>query len=289
MLRSVSYSFPPVLHGAPVADKLKATIKHKVHGYRQRGITPKMVTILIDGDPASAFYARQKARIGKKLGIEVEIIELAASITQQELANLVHDLCDNTAIHGVMVELPLPAHIDLTVILKELSPDKDIDGLTDANRMANVVGSTGIYPATPLACLSLLDHYGIDLYGREVVLIGFGKTVGNPLFHGLMREGATVTVCTEHTRDLKAHLKRVSVGIVAVGYAGLITPDMVHPDLILIDAGMSEREDGSMAGDVCPTVAPRVAALTPTPGGVGTVTTTQLFSNLLHAMSLQGI
>ncbi len=287
MSTAVSTVLPAVLRGAPVADEIKAYVFKQVQVYQSRGITPRMATVLVQGDPASVFYAHQKARMGKRLGIEVDIVEADPNVTQSELSRIVRRLSQNPDIHGVMLELPLPKQIQLAPILDALAPEKDVDGLTDANRMANVSGSPGIYPATPLACLTLMNHYGIELQGRDVVLIGCGKTVGSPLFHGLLRKGATVTVCTEHTQDLKSHLQRVSVAVVAVGYAGLIQPEMVHEDLILIDAGMSELPDGRMAGDVDPAVAPLVTALTPTPGGVGTVTTMQLFSNLLHAMSLQ--
>ncbi|WDL98345.1 bifunctional 5,10-methylenetetrahydrofolate dehydrogenase/5,10-methenyltetrahydrofolate cyclohydrolase [Alicyclobacillus sp. ALC3] len=276
-----------LLSGVPVAESIRTSVLKQVRAYHAKGVTPTMVTVLVQGDAASAVYARQKARMGKRLGIEVEVLELDASATQDQLSDLVRRLSQSPDIHGIMLELPLPEHIQLSVILEQLDPRKDVDGLTDVNRMANITGDPGVYPATPLACLALIDHYDIEVKGREVVLIGCGKTVGSPLFHGLIRKGATVTVCTEHTRDLKSHLQRVPLAVVAVGAAGLIQPEMVHEDLILIDAGMSELPDGRMVGDVSPAVADYVAALTPTPGGVGKVTTMQLFSNLLRAMSLQ--
>lgn len=280
-------ALPRILRGAPVAAAIKERVVREVNRYKALGIVPRMATVLAEGDAASVFYAQQKARIGRKLGIEVDIVEVGSDITQLNLARTVQRLCRNPDIHGVMLELPLPRQIDADAIIAELSPEKDVDGLTDANRMANIAGLPGIYPATPLACLALLAFYGIQLKGCEVTLVGCGKTVGSPLLHGLIRAGATVTVCTEHTRDLASHLQHADVAVVAVGCAGLIQPEMVHDRLVLIDAGMSELADGRMAGDVHPDVADDAAAMTPTPGGVGTVTTAQLFANLVAAMSLQ--
>ncbi|MCL6599647.1 MAG: bifunctional 5,10-methylenetetrahydrofolate dehydrogenase/5,10-methenyltetrahydrofolate cyclohydrolase [Alicyclobacillus macrosporangiidus] len=274
------------LRGKPVADALRAQLEADIEAWRARDVTPRMVTVLVEGDPASLCYARAKGRVAAKLGVAYEVRTLPGHVTQAQLIQFIQSLNRDPAVHGVMLELPLPKHLSADEVLRHLSPIKDVDGLTPANQVATVSGAPGIYPATPQACIRLLKHYGYTLAGRHVALVGCGKTVGMPLFHLLVREGATVTVCHAGTPDLTPHLKRADIAFVAVGKAGLIRPQMVHPGLVVVDAGINESDDG-IVGDVSPETAAIVAALTPTPGGVGAVTTMQLFTNLLQAMHLQ--
>lgn len=276
-----------MLRGRPVAEEIQKDVADRVTHYRGRGVIPKIVTLLTEGDPASSHYAKMKQRRADKLGIQFELLEFPHSVGESELIQVVQTLNDDVSVHGVMVELPLPEPVSSERVIERISPLKDVDGLTRPNRYANVFGDPGIYPATPIACVRLLKHYGYDLSGKHVTLVGCGKTVGMPLFHLLIRENATVTVCHAGTRDLSLHMCQAEVGFVAAGSAGLITPQMVHPNLILVDAGINETPDGKIVGDVAPEVAQCIEALSPTPGGVGPVTTMQLFANLMRAIDMQ--
>ncbi|WP_229776768.1 bifunctional 5,10-methylenetetrahydrofolate dehydrogenase/5,10-methenyltetrahydrofolate cyclohydrolase [Alicyclobacillus cellulosilyticus] len=275
------------LSGKPVADTIRAAVSARTARWRAEGVRPRMVILLIDGDPASACYAEAKVRTARRIGIEAQVWHFPRDVREAELIESIARLNADDKVHGVMLELPLPPHLDEQRIVEAIDPCKDVDGLTSANRMANLTGAPGIYPATPLACVALLRAYGYSLYGKRVTLVGCGKTVGQPLLHVLLRERATVTVCHEATVDIAFHLRTAEIAFVAVGKAGLITKEMVHKDLVLIDAGINQTPDGRIVGDVDPAVADVVAALSPTPGGVGTVTTMQLFANLMHALDLQ--
>ncbi|MFX4303419.1 bifunctional 5,10-methylenetetrahydrofolate dehydrogenase/5,10-methenyltetrahydrofolate cyclohydrolase [Alicyclobacillus tolerans] len=276
-----------LLYGKPVADQMKQQIREQVNSLSHRHIQVKMVAALVEGDAASLCYARSKVRMAEKLGIECMLHIFPARVTEQRVIEQIHAWNQDHTIHGIILELPLPHHLESWRILQEIDPFKDIDGLTEKNALANMLGTPGIYPATPLACLKMLDHYGVPLRKRNVTLVGCGRTVGMPLLHQLIRRGATVTACHAETRDIGEHLQRAEIAFIAVGKAGLIQPEMCHPGLIIIDAGINQDKNGQIAGDTAPEVAEVVHALTPTPGGVGSVTTMQIFANLLEAVEYQ--
>lgn len=275
------------MKGKELADAIRQEVLANVEAWKSRDVEPRMATVLVDGDPASLYYAEAKGRAAEKLGIDYELHKLPSHVSEEFLLSVLDKLNHDPSVHGIMLELPLPKHLNKDRIIAALDPIKDVDGLTPANLLATVTGTPGLYPATPLACLGLLKQYGYSVFGKHVVLIGVGETVGKPLLHLLLREKATVTVCNSKTPDLSVHLKQAEFAFVATGRANLITPDMVHDQLVLIDAGINETADGSIVGDAAPEVLQHVAAMSPTPGGVGTVTTAQLFANLMTAMNLQ--
>jgi methylenetetrahydrofolate dehydrogenase (NADP+) / methenyltetrahydrofolate cyclohydrolase len=276
-----------LLKGKPVAKSLEAKIIQKVADCRHNGSRLKMVTILVDGDKASHVYAMQKRKTAERLGIENELRHFPNHVTESELVRSIRALNEDNTVHGIMLELPLPKHISADAVISEIHPLKDVDGLTPENRMANLSGAPGIYPATPQACVRLLEYYGHSLYGKHVVIVGCGKTVGMPLLHLLIRKGATVTACHAGTRDLRSHVREADILFTAVGKADLITKDMVHDDLVIIDAGIHQTATKEIVGDTSREAAERVAAISPTPGGVGVITTMQLFTNLTVALELQ--
>lgn len=277
------------LRGKAVADELSQQILEDVQMYKRHGILPKMATLIVEGDPASLIYAKRKQRMADNLGIAFHLIRFPASVSEQELIDTIHRLNQDASVHGIMLELPLPRHIVADRVIAAVSPRKDVDGLTPFNRTVTMEKQNSLYPATPLACIRLLKHYGYELAGKHVVLVGCGKTVGLPLMHLLIQENATVTACHAGTIDLKRHIMRADIVFVAVGKRNLITPDMVHPNLLIIDAGINETPDKKIVGDVSPEVMAYVKAMSPTPGGVGAVTTVQLFANLMTAMKLQNL
>ncbi|MFD0713400.1 bifunctional 5,10-methylenetetrahydrofolate dehydrogenase/5,10-methenyltetrahydrofolate cyclohydrolase [Paenibacillus sp. GCM10027626] len=269
------------------ADVVYAEICTKVNVLKKQGIQPRLDTILIDGDPASAYYALAKQKIAAKLGIEFQLHRFAATVTDNDVLQLIRQLNANSAVHGIMLELPLPPHLSTNIIAKAIIPMKDIDGVTPDNKLATITGELGLYPATPQACIQLVKHYGYSLNGANVTLVGRGQTVGLPLFHLLQREQATVTVCHSRTPDLAYHLKHADIAFAAAGCPGMITQEMVHPDLVIIDAGINELDNGKIVGDTAASLIGYVKALSPVPGGVGTLTTALLYENLMKAISIQ--
>ncbi|WP_068780104.1 bifunctional 5,10-methylenetetrahydrofolate dehydrogenase/5,10-methenyltetrahydrofolate cyclohydrolase [Paenibacillus sp. GM2] len=269
------------------ADQVYETIRAKVEELKTKGIQPRMATILVEGDPASAYYAKVKQKIAEKLGVQFTLYNLHAEVTEAEVLQLVAELNQDTKVHGIMLELPLPKPISAAKIEQAISPQKDVDGVTPANKWAAMTGEAGLYPATPQACIKLLKHYGYSLAGKNVTLVGRGQTVGMPLFHLLQRENATVTVCHSRTPHIASHLSHAEIAFVAVGRPEVVNQQMVHADLVVIDAGINEAEDGKMVGDVAADVADHVQAISPVPGGVGTLTTAILYENLLKAIEIQ--
>ncbi|WP_159886936.1 bifunctional 5,10-methylenetetrahydrofolate dehydrogenase/5,10-methenyltetrahydrofolate cyclohydrolase [Paenibacillus puerhi] len=269
------------------ANQVYDAVRTKVKKLNQKGIQPHMATIWVGGDPASAYYAQAKQKIAEKLGVSFYLHSFQADVTEEEILQLITRLNHDPSVHGIMLELPLPKHLSTSTIEKAISPLKDVDGITPSNKLATVTGDAGLYPATPQACIKLLKHYGYTLEGRNVTLVGRGQTVGLPLFHMLQRENATVTVCHSRTPDIASHIGHAEIAFVAVGRPHMVTQDFVHSDLIVIDAGINEVAGGKIVGDVSAEVSSHVAAVSPVPGGVGTLTTAILFENLLKAIDLQ--
>lgn len=276
-----------IMKAREAAEQVYVEVREQVAIRKARGIDPQLAVILIEGDPASAYYARAKQRIAARLGITYTLYSLPQDLSEDELVQLIMQLNEDHSVHGIMLELPLPEHLSVSKVTSAISPVKDIDGVTPSNRLAVVTGDVGLYPATPQACINLLKYYGCTLRSRNVTLIGRGQTVGLPLFHMLQRENATVTVCHSHTSDLSYHIAHADIVFTAVGRAGIVTPDMVHDGLVVVDAGINETASGEIVGDVSSEVIGHVAALSPVPGGVGTLTTACLFANLMQAVRYQ--
>jgi len=276
-----------VMRAREAADALYEEIRSETKTIKEQGAVPHVSVILVEGDPASAYYAEAKRKVAERLGISYKLHTFEQTAAQEEILTLIEALNADPNVHGIMVELPLPAHISTAAVEQTVSPLKDIDGVTPANKLATMTGAPGLYPATPQACIKLAKHYGYSLEGVNVALIGRGQTVGLPLFHMLQRENATVTLCHSRTPDIAFHLSHADIAFVAVGRPGIVQSGMVHSRLALIDAGINETASGAIVGDVAPDAAEHAAALSPVPGGVGTLTTAVLFENLLKAIKLQ--
>ncbi|RUS42440.1 bifunctional 5,10-methylenetetrahydrofolate dehydrogenase/5,10-methenyltetrahydrofolate cyclohydrolase [Cohnella sp. AR92] len=268
------------------ADQVYEAIRTKVEDWKRQGVTPRIATILVEGDPASAYYAQAKQKIAQRIGVEFALHSFPEDVSEAELLGLIGRLNEDASVHGIMLELPLPKHLSASVIEKAISPAKDVDGVTPANKLATVTGELGLYPATPQACIKLAKHYGYKLEGKNVTLVGRGQTVGLPLFHLLQRENATVTVCHSRTPDLASHLAHAEIAFVAVGRPDTVRAEMVHSGLAIVDAGINEADDGKIVGDVSFDVREKAAALSPVPGGVGTLTTAILYENLMKAIDI---
>ncbi|GIP35268.1 bifunctional 5,10-methylenetetrahydrofolate dehydrogenase/5,10-methenyltetrahydrofolate cyclohydrolase [Paenibacillus sp. J2TS4] len=276
------------LHAKEAAESIRRSIAENAGRIReQQGTEIKMAVVLVEGDPASLAYAKAKQRWAARLGIGFDWVRLNPDVTEEELIMRIHALNSDVTVHGILLELPLPHHLSARTVIEKIAPWKDVDGLTSGNRMANQTGAPGLYPATPLSCVRLLEHYGYALEGKHAVVVGRGETVGMPLLHLLLRNNATVTVCHSRTPDLSVPLRQADFLFAAAGRRGLISEELVHPNLVAIDAGINETEDGQLAGDIALEAIGSLKAMSPVPGGVGTLTTAILFENLLKAYEMQ--
>ncbi len=271
------------LLGKPLAVKVSAEVK----AHLTRLGTTRMVSVVASSDPATLIYVESKRRQAARLGVELTIHDLGAQTTQDHLEAELRDLSDNPQVHGIVLELPLAAHLDADAALRQIVHPKDIEGLSPANLALVAAGreSEALLPPTPRSIRFLLREV-LELKGARIAIIGPGRTVGRPLVWLLNNRGATVTLCNEHTRDLAKLLSPYDAVVVAVGKAGLLRPEQVQPHHIVIDAGINVV-DGNVVGDASPEVATKVSAITPVPGGVGPLTSALMFQNLVRAVRLQ--
>ncbi|WP_025322039.1 bifunctional 5,10-methylenetetrahydrofolate dehydrogenase/5,10-methenyltetrahydrofolate cyclohydrolase [Deferrisoma camini] len=283
-----------IIKGGPIAEEIRAELAQEVESLKAKGIVPKLSVVLVGDDPGSVWYARNKVKTGEKVGVVVEVHELAADTPEVEVVGLVEKLNADPDVHGILVELPLPAHIDKARVMNAIAPAKDVDGVTAVNRGYVLGGQEdlALVPATPLSCIELIQRSGVEIKGKRVTVVGRGDTVGRPLAMLLLQKGrdATVTVCHSRTQDLAGACRWAEILVAAAGAGAdhLIKADMISPGAVVIDAAINEKPDGSITGDVDFEAAKEVAgAITPVPGGVGSLTTTIIMGNTVKALKLQ--
>ena len=273
-----------LMDGVAAARRVYADLAPRVAALKAKGIVPGLATVLVGDDPASAVYVRNKIKACREAGMLSEDLHLPASCSQAELLATVAALNTNAAIHGIIVQLPLPKHLDPNPVVQAIAAHKDVDGFHRTNLGALVAGEIVLAPGTPLGILRLLDDYGITIDGRHAVVVGRGPTVGRPLALMLIARGATVTVCNSRTPDLASFTRRADILIAATGKAGLITGEMVKPGAAVVDVGISRLPSGKITGDVDFASAKEVAAhISPVPGGVGPMTVSMLIANTVLA------
>jgi len=279
---------PLILDGRPVAAKVQEAVAAGVGELRKRGVVPTLAVVLIGRDPASQVYVGRKRKACDAVGIVARDHFFPDGLDEASLLALVRDLDADPSVHGVLVQLPLPAGVDEDRVIAAVDPRKDVDGFHPENLGRLLAGHPAVVPCTPGGILEILDHYGVELKGAEAVVIGRSRIVGKPLSQLLLLRHATVTVCHTRTRDLAAHTRRAEVLAVAAGRSGVVTGDMVRPDAVVVDVGVNRLPDGTLAGDVdFASVSPRVRAITPVPGGVGPMTVAMLMRNTLAAARRQ--
>ena len=274
-----------IIDGKILAAEVKACAAQAVRFLQERyGITPCLAVLLVGDDPASQVYVRGKANDCEACGIESRVIRLPAGTTQAELLARLGALAADSAVHGILVQLPLPRHIDPAAVIEAIPPEKDVDGFTPVNAGRLLNGEPCFAPCTPAGCLRMIEAAGVDLDGKHAVVVGRSNIVGKPAALLLMQKNATVTVCHSHTRDLAAVCRTADVLIAAVGKAGFITADMVKPGAVVIDVGINRGADGKLRGDVDFAPVSEVAScITPVPGGVGLMTRAMLMLNTVQA------
>jgi methylenetetrahydrofolate dehydrogenase (NADP+)/methenyltetrahydrofolate cyclohydrolase len=277
-----------LMKGLAPAQIIRREIAAQVEKLALLGVIPRLQVLLAGSDPASLIYAASKSKLGDSLGIQVRLNQVQE---ESQAARLLELWKHDPQVHGILVELPLPPAWDKSALLAALDPCKDVDGVNPLNRGYLLDGQEdkALLPATPVACIALLNYYHISLRGKNTVLLGRGDTVGRPLAGMLVRRDATVTICHRQTADLAWHCRQADVLISTTGKAGLITPDMVKPGAVVLDAGISQGAPGQpVCGDVAAAAAEVAAYLSPVPGGVGALTSTILLRNLLLALRRQG-
>lgn len=284
-----------LLDGKTLSAAIRDRVAQQVRALRDRGVVPGLSVVLVGDDPASAVYVRAKARACEAAGMRGETIRRPADTSQSDLLSIVDRLNANPQVHGVLVQMPLPPHLDAEAILRRIDPAKDIDGFHPVNVGKLLIGDhDGFAPCTPAGVMVMLREYGVQTVGAHCVIVGRSNIVGKPMASLLVQPGvdATVTVCHSRTRDLAAHTRHADIVIAAAGRARLITRDMIRPGAVVIDVGMNRIPDASdrrgyrLVGDVDFESAREVASLiTPVPGGVGPMTIAMLLENTLRAAS----
>ncbi len=275
-----------IIDGKEVARRVREGIAEETARLREQyGRPPGLAVVLVGDDPASAVYVRNKERAAQEVGFHSEVHRLPAETTQQALLQLLEQLNRADEIDGYLVQLPLPRHIDPQAVVRAISPEKDVDGLTPVQAGRLLLGEPGLRPCTPQGVMELLRSAGVDPDGKEAVVVGRSAIVGKPMAHLLLGAGATVTIAHSHTRKLEEVTRRADILVVAAGRAGLVGPEHVKPGAAVIDVGTNRGEDGKLKGDVrFSEVEPLAGCITPVPGGVGPMTIALLLRNCLEAM-----
>ena len=272
-----------ILDGKKMSESLRKEIAERVGRLKEQGVTPGLAVILVGNDPASEIYVRNKGNGCAETGMYSRTIQMPEETSQEQLEAVIDALNNDPAIHGILVQLPLPKHLDEQAALKKILPEKDVDGFHLINAGHMLTGTEGVIACTPRGALYMIKNTGLDLNGKEAVVIGRSNIVGKPMAMLLLRENCTVTICHSRTKNLAEHTRRADILVAAVGKAGFVTADMVKPGAVVIDVGIN-RVDGKVKGDVDFDAVKEVAGwITPVPGGVGKMTITMLLANTVEA------
>jgi methylenetetrahydrofolate dehydrogenase (NADP+)/methenyltetrahydrofolate cyclohydrolase len=272
------------IDGNALSQKLRADVTLRTTALKVRGITPGLAVILVGENPASQVYVRNKVKACHDSGLHSLLEKHPDSLTQDALLDRIDALNHDTSIHGILVQLPLPEHIDAQKVIEAIAPAKDVDGFHIASAGALMTGMPGFWPCTPYGCMKMLESIGYELKGKHAVVIGRSNIVGKPMALMLLQKNATVTICHSATQNLKAITLQADVIVAAVGKRNILTADMVKPGAVVLDVGMNRNAEGKLCGDVDFAGVEQVAGyITPVPGGVGPMTITMLLVNTLEA------
>ena len=274
-----------IIDGKAIAREVRNQVKEEVEAIQEKwDLVPGLGVVLVGNDPSSHIYVRNKEKACKEVGIRSKEYLLPESVSQQELVSLIHSLNRDVSIHGILVQLPLPSHIDTDTVLLLVSPDKDVDGFHPVNQGFLLQGKEGVKPCTPLGIIKLLDVVGCDPKGKTAVVVGRSNIVGKPIALMLLARHATVTLCHSRTEDLRGEVSQADIVVAAIGRPGLIRGDWIKKGAVVIDVGMNRLASGKLSGDVEFDIAKdRASWITPVPGGVGPMTICMLLFNTLRA------
>jgi methylenetetrahydrofolate dehydrogenase (NADP+) / methenyltetrahydrofolate cyclohydrolase len=273
-----------LINGNDLSAKLRTDVARRAAALKAKGITPGLAVVLVGDNAASQVYVRNKVKACADNGLHSVMEKHPANMSEAALLALVDKLNNDPTIHGILVQLPLPAHMDAQKVIEAISPEKDVDGFHIASAGALMVGRPGFWPCTPYGCMKMLESINYDLKGKHAVVIGRSNIVGKPMALMLLQQNATVTICHSGTKDLKAMTLQADVIVAAVGKRNVLTADMVKPGAVVIDVGMNRNDEGKLCGDVDFEGVREVASfITPVPGGVGPMTITMLLVNTIEA------
>ncbi len=277
-----------IIDGKELAKKIRGNLKIECDELKKQGIQPKLAVIMVGDNPASKVYIRNKNKACEEIGIEYEEHLLDGHTTQKELNDLIKKLNDTKEVNGILLQSPLPEHLNINDAFKAITYKKDVDGFTPSSVGKLTIGEDTFISCTPYGVVKMLEEYNIDLTGKDVVILGRSNIVGKPLIQCCLARNATVTVCHSKTQNIKEHTKRADVLIVAIGKAKFVTQDMVKEGAVVIDVGINRTEEGKLVGDVDFENVEKVAShITPVPGGVGPMTVAMLMNNVIKAAKEQ--
>ncbi len=280
----MTHTTAQIIDGVALSKQLRENVAQRAQALKARGITPGLAVVLVGDNPASQVYVRNKVKACQDAGLHSVMERYDADLSEAQLLARVDALNNDPSIHGILVQLPLPAHIDAHKVIEAISPAKDVDGFHVASAGALMVGQPGFWPCTPYGCMKMLESIGYDLRGKYAVVIGHSNLFGNTMALMLLQKNATVTICHSATADLKAMTLQADVIVAAVGKRNVLTADMVKPGAVVLDVGMNRDDAGKLCGDVDFAGVSQVAGhITPVPGGVGPMTITMLLVNTLEA------
>ena len=277
-----------LIDGNALARTIRAEVTGRTQALKARGVQPHLSIILVGDDPASQVYTKHKVNDSTETGLSATLERYPADMTEADLLARVRALNDDPKVHGILVQLPLPKHMDSQKVIETISPAKDVDGFHIASAGALMTGAKGFWPCTPYGCMKMLESIGYQLRGKHAVVIGRSNIVGKPMAMMLLAQSATVTICHSATADLGAMTRQADVIVAAVGKRNVLTADMVKPGAVVIDVGMNRNDEGKLCGDVDFEGVRQVAGwITPVPGGVGPMTRAMLLVNTLEAAERQ--
>ncbi|MES2786022.1 MAG: bifunctional methylenetetrahydrofolate dehydrogenase/methenyltetrahydrofolate cyclohydrolase FolD [Pseudomonadota bacterium] len=278
-----------IIDGKALAAQIRSEVSGRTAALKARGVQPALAIILVGEDPASQVYTRHKVNDSAETGLAATLERYPADMTEDALLARIRQLNEDPGVHGILVQLPLPRHLDSQKVIETISPSKDVDGFHVASAGALMVGRPGFWPCTPHGCMKMLESIGYDLRGKNAVVIGRSNIVGKPMAMMLLAKNATVTICHSSTTDLKSFTRNADVVVAAVGKRNILTADMVKPGAVVIDVGMNTNDEGKLCGDVDFVGVSQVAGwITPVPGGVGPMTRAMLLVNTLEAAERSG-
>ena len=273
-----------IINGNALAKKIRLEIASRTAALVKKGIKPGLAVLLVGDDPASQVYVRNKVKACEDAGMHSVLERLPADLTEDALLKRIHELNLDPSIHGILVQLPLPKHLNSHIVIESIAPEKDVDGFHVANAGALMIGAPIFRPCTPYGCMKMLESIDCPIRGARAVIVGASNIVGKPMAMLLLQAGATVTICNSKTKNLSAHTKEADILVVATGRPKMITAEMVKPGAVVIDVGINRMDDGKLCGDVdFESVKTVASAITPVPGGVGPMTITMLLLNTLEA------
>lgn len=278
-----------IINGRLVSGLIRDRLKKEISTFKmENGIVPGLAVIIVGNDPASLVYVKNKSKACDEVGINSVQIELPEDITELELISHIKKLNHNPEIHGILVQLPLPKHINSENVINSILPEKDVDAFHPVNAGRIFIGNYDFLPCTPSGVMDLLKHYNIEVSGKKCVVLGRSNIVGKPMAHLLLEKNGTVTVCHSRTLNIEDEIKSADILVVAIGKPEFVKGYMIKPGAVVIDVGINRGEDGKLRGDVEYTSASEVASyITPVPGGVGPMTITTLLKNTLKAANIQ--